>query len=106
MSTNIILACKLSTILDKLAGMPEYNDEMRKFVNDHTFTSTDEFGTNHSFFGVSVDGWDTFKIGIDVKPDNISYVGRLFKRDCINTLGFDVNEKLFIVGITDNTGKH
>ena len=94
----------------------EMDAEKKQFIREHTFRCDEHWDgitIVRRVFGVQVDSWVEFNGGLDIRPDTISYVERIFRDEVRNTLGIDFDDKLYIIGMTyevesngDNNNQH
>lgn len=98
--TSIIVGFLYKNIEEQLNR--SWTQVQNAYIEMHTFSCTDDFGIKRKFFGQYIEGWDTVRTEIDIKPDTIAFVQRSFIDDTKRVLGIDINMKMYLIGINMN----
>ena len=111
MKSSIILGMPLELISDRLYGLIDKGDngiatdamKKMKFIEEHMFRCEEHWDgitIVRKVFGVVVDSWIEFNGALDIKPDTLAYIERTFRADVKSRLGLDLNDKLYVIGMT------
>lgn len=108
MISYIILGMPLELISDRLNRLIDTASdgtamEKMKFIGEHMFRCEERWDgitVVRKVFGVVVDSWVEFNGALDIKPDTLAYVERLFRESVRLNLGLDLNDKLYVIGMT------
>ena len=101
--TNIIIGFAYKNIEEQLSNK-SWTQKQQGYIEMHTFSCIDDFGKERKFFGQYFEGWDTVRTDIDIKPDTIAFVQRIFIEDAKKILGIDINTKMYLIGINTDKG--
>ena len=99
---NRLILAMDKKILDKYLDfkkVSELTQEQRDFIYTHTFICDKEPHTKE-YFGIGIDAWQTVAENIDVKPDTLAYLRRVFREKVKGDLGIDLSrEPLKVIGL-------
>ena len=98
---NIIIGFAYENIEEQLNNKT-WTQNQNDYIEMHTFSCIDDFGKKRKFFGQYFEGWSTVRTDIDIKPDTIAFVQRIFVEDTQKILGIDINRKMYLIGINTN----
>lgn len=95
--TSIIIGFPYKNIEEQLNR--SWTQVQNAYIGMHTFSCIDDFGKERKFFGQYIEGWDTVRTEIDIKPDTIAFIQRSFIDDTKRILEIDINTKMYLIGI-------
>lgn len=98
---RLILAMDRKVLADY--GIPEDISALaypqRECIYAHTFIC-DKGPHNKEYFGVGIDAWDSVAERIDVKPDTLAYLRRVFLEEVKRDLDIDLSKEHFkVIGL-------
>lgn len=96
--SNIIIGFAYSRVEEQLSSKV-WTQNQKGYIEMHTFSCIDDFGKERKFFGQYIEGWDTVRTEIDIKPDTIAFIQRSFIDDTKRILEIDINTKMYLIGI-------